>query len=222
MRIIVTAILFFTTSALFAQNGAIMGEPVYHTETTKQPMNMFNSSYSYQPSPQPKVYRENDLVNVNVQHRHVFENKNDSQRQRKLKGKMGLTEWVKFPGLLKMPVPMETEPPSIGGEVDFQGRAKGDTKQSQNLSFKIQCRIIRKLANGNLHIEGQRQTTIGEEVKIVYFSGEIRPEDIDERTNVVSSDDVYGMVIREMQGGAGSDAIKRGYGQKAFERWSPF
>ena len=197
-----------------------MGETVYGTEAG-QPMTLRNASFSYQPVPEPRNFKEQDLITVIVNRSFLYKNDSNLQRQRKIKGKMGLTDWVKFPGLGKLPEPIDTTPPAIGGELDHQNRAKGQLTNSEKLTFKMQCRVVWKMDNGNLQIEGQDEYYIGEEKQSVYFSGIIRPEDI-KPDNTIENHYVFTPKLHYIPSGNIFDSTKRSYGQRFIDRWSPF
>jgi len=210
----------FVISPAFAQSGSLMGESVYGTDTG-QPMTLRNASFSYQPMPEPRVFKEHDLITVIVKRSHTYSNDSNLQRQRKIKGKMGLTDWVKFPGLGKLPEPIDTSPPLIGGEIDHQSRAKGQFNNTEKLTFRIQCRVTWVMDNGILHIEGQDQQIVGENSQSIYVSGDIRPEDVTP-DNTIESDRIAFPVIKIIPAGNIFDATKRSYGQRFIDRWSPF
>ena len=197
-----------------------MGESVYGTESGQQ-MTLKNASFSYQPVPQPRVFKEQDLITVLVNESFMYTNNSNLQKQRKIKGKMGLTDWIKLPGLGKLPEPIDTNPPKLGGELDHQSRAKGQLDNKEKISFKITCRVAWVMDNGNLHIEGQDQQIVGEEQQSIYFSGDIRPEDV-KPDNTISSDNVFSPVKRIIPSGNIFDSTKRSYGQRFVDRWSPF
>jgi len=213
-------IFHFAFLICHAQNGSLMGETVYGTDAG-QPMTTRNASFSYQPVPEPRVFKEQDLITVIVDRSLLYTNNSDIQRQRRIKGKMGLSDWIKFPGFGKMPEPIDTEPPAIGGEVDHQSRARGQLRNTEKLTFKIQCRVISKLDNGTLQIEGQDWQSIGEETQSIYFSGVIRPQDVSQE-NTIDSDNVFSRVTKLIPSGNIYDATKRNYGQRFIDRWSPF
>ena len=215
----VLVLVLFSVTA-FAQSGSLMGEPVYGTESG-QPMTLRNSSYYYQAVPEPRTFKEQDLITVLVDRSLLYKNNSDFQRQRKIKGKMGLTDWIKFPGIGKLPEPIDTTPPAVGGEVDHQSRAKGQLTNSEKLTFKITCRVVWKMDNGNLHVEGQDQCGVGEETQSIYFSGVIRPEDV-KPDNTIESDRVHSPNVKLIPSGNIYDSTKRSYGQRFIDRWSPF
>ncbi len=213
-------IVLLTSLSVVAQSGGLMGQSVYGT-ANGQAMSLRNSSFTYQPIPEPKTYKEQDFITVIVNDTAIYSNNNDLQRQRKIKGKMGLTDWVRWPDWSKLPQPLLDEPPVIGAEIDHQSRSKGQLSRTEKLIFKITCRVSSVMDNGNLHIEGQQRQQIGEENKVVYFSGVIRPEDI-QPDNTITSDRVYDRDFIEIPSGQNFDAIKRSYGQRFIDRWMPF
>ncbi len=215
----ITIVLLSTLTA-GAQSGGLMGQSVYGT-ANGQAMSLRNSSFTYQPIPEPKTYKEQDYVTVIVNATQIYSNNNDLQRQRKMKGKMGLTDWVRWPDWTRLPQPLLDEPPVIGAEIDHQSRSKGQLSSTEKLSFKITCRVLWVMDNGNLHIEGHDTQTVGEENKQIYVSGDIRPEDI-RPDNTISSDNMHAKTIDIIPSGQNFDAIKRSYGQRFIDRWMPF
>ncbi|HBG46141.1 MAG TPA: flagellar biosynthesis protein FlgH [Deltaproteobacteria bacterium] len=69
-------------------------------------------------------------------------------------------------------------------EADFDGA--GTTKRSGELSAVIATRIVEVLSNGNLVLEGRKDTIVNNEQQFIVLSGIARPEDINEE-NVISS-----------------------------------
>ena len=209
------------TVSAAAQDASMMGSASFSAGDRNRPMTLATSSYTYQPAPQPRVFKEQDLVTIIVNMSSKYSNKADLQKQKKINAKMGLTDWIRFVGIGKMPEPVNEDQPVVGAVLDHQTRAKGDLSRSESLNFKIKCRISRKLDNGNLQIEGIIHMHIGEEIKQVYLSGIISPDDIG-ANNTISSDDIYDLDIRDTPAGNVFDSVKRNYGTRFIERWSPF
>src|SRR3972149_5383183 len=69
-------------------------------------------------------------------------------------------------------------------DADFDG--SGTTKRSGELRAVISTRITDVLANGNLVLEGRKDTIVNNEQQYIILSGIARPEDINEE-NVISS-----------------------------------
>lgn len=171
--------------------------------------------------PEPRTFKEQDLVTIIVNKSELYVNNSNLQRQRKIEGTMGLTDWVRFPSWKKIPEPILTEPPVIGGEIDHTSRSKGQLNNVEKLEFMITCRVLNKLPNGLLFVEGDDDQTVGEEKKVIHVSGYLSPEAIGE-DNTVQSDRLYSRKIRVIPSGNVFDSTKRGYGQRWMERWMPF
>lgn len=90
---------------------------------------------------------------------------------------------------------------------DFQG--DGTTSQSGNLTAKVSAKIIRKLPNGNLVIEGKRTVRINEENQEITLTGTVRPTDI-AADNTVLSSYLADASIRYKGNGVNNAANRRG------------
>ncbi|MGL6225441.1 MAG: flagellar basal body L-ring protein FlgH [Thermoguttaceae bacterium] len=213
-------LLLISPVAIYGQSGSLTGDVVYRT-SNDQPLTLRNASFTYQPTPEPRSFKVHDRITVIIDEKMLYTNNNDGQRQRKITGKMGLTDWIRIPGWGNLPEPITTDPPVVGGVLDHQARNKGQLTRSEKMSVKISCEIIDILPNGDLRIKGQDQRIVGEEEKIVYFSGVVPPKHIKE-DDTVMSDMVGDKDFKEIPSGNTFDGIKRGYGQRWIDRWMPF
>lgn len=68
---------------------------------------------------------------------------------------------------------------------DFNGT--GSTKRSGELSAVITARVVEMLPNGNLVIEGKKDTIVNNELQYIVLSGIVRPEDITDSNTIASS-----------------------------------
>ncbi len=111
--------------------------------------------------------------------------------------------------------------PGMGatGSAEFSGG--GDVSNSQSLSARAAVLVIDVLPNGNLVIEGVRVVTFSGETQYVVLRGIVRPEDI-ARDNSVVSTNVADARIEFHAEGALSEAQKRGWLAKAYEKLRPF
>jgi len=90
---------------------------------------------------------------------------------------------------------------------DFQG--DGTTSRSGNLTAKISAKIIKKLPNGNLVVEGKRFIRINEENQEITLTGTVRPTDI-AADNTVLSSYLADAEIRYKGNGVNGSVNKRG------------
>lgn len=72
-----------------------------------------------------------------------------------------------------------------GYDSEFEGT--GATKRSGALEAFITARIVRKLPNGNMIIEGNREVRVNNENQIITLTGMVRPRDISSDNIILST-----------------------------------
>jgi flagellar L-ring protein precursor FlgH len=77
--------------------------------------------------------------------------------------------------------------PEIQSSYDAQFDGSGTTKRSGELNAVIATRVTNILPNGNLIIEGKKDTVVNNELQYIVLSGIIRPEDINEHNSIPST-----------------------------------
>ena len=113
------------------------------------------------------------------------------------------------------------ELPGMGssGKSSFSGG--GDVSNSQSLSARAAVTVSDVLPNGNLVIEGVRVVTFSGETQYVVLRGIVRPDDIARDNSVVSTNIADARVEFHAEGTL-TDAQKRGWLSKAYEKLRPF
>ena len=91
---------------------------------------------------------------------------------------------------------------------DFDG--EGSSSQSNSLSGSITVTVSQVLANGNLHVRGEKLLTINQGDEFVQFSGIVRSEDISPDNTVLSTKVANTQVVYSGRG-AIADSNKMGW-----------
>lgn len=107
---------------------------------------------------------------------------------------------------------------STTGKSSFSGG--GDISNSQSLSARAAVLVTDVLPNGNLVIEGVRVVTFSGETQYVVLNGMVRPDDI-ARDNSVVSTNIADARVQFYAEGALTDAQKRGWLAKVYEKLRP-
>ena len=127
------------------------------------------------------------------------------------------------PNFLGAPVTIHGTPVlsgSLNNANSFSG--SGDSKQSDSLVGDITCTVVRRLANGNLVLQGQKWVEINQGNEYVRLEGVIRPIDI-LPDNTIPSSKVADARIAYGQHGALADANRPGLLSRFFNSpWLPF
>ena len=109
---------------------------------------------------------------------------------------------------------------SINNANSFSG--SGNSKQSDSLVGAITVTVVKRLANGNLVVRGQKLVQINQGEEYVRVQGIIRPIDISP-DNTISSQHVADAQIAYGQTGALADANRPGLLSRFFNSpWLPF
>jgi flagellar L-ring protein precursor FlgH len=107
----------------------------------------------------------------------------------------------------------------FGGSSTFAGG--GQVSNSQSLSARAAVLVTDVLPNGNLVVAGARRLTFSGETQNVILHGIVRPSDIGPNNTVVSSN-VAEARLEFISDGSLSDAQKRGWLSRLYERLRPF
>ncbi len=107
----------------------------------------------------------------------------------------------------------------LGGKASYAGG--GDVSNSQSLSARAAVLVTDVLPNGNLVVEGARMVTFSGETQYVVLHGFVRADDIT-RENTVTSSNIADARVEFYSEGQLTDAQKRGWFSKLYEKLRPF
>lgn len=107
----------------------------------------------------------------------------------------------------------------------FSGAASqsggGQINNSQSLSSRAAVLVTDVLPNGNLVIEGVRVVTFSNETQYIVLHGLVRPDDISP-ANTVFSSNIADARVEFVSEGSLTDAQKRGWLTKLYDKLRPF
>ena len=102
---------------------------------------------------------------------------------------------------------------------DFSG--SGAINNSEQISAQFAVRVIDVLPNRNLVIEGSRETAFSGEQQTIILRGVVRPDDIG-AGNSVMSQNIADATIRFVGKGALTDAERKGWLHRVWDKVAPF
>jgi flagellar L-ring protein FlgH len=106
-----------------------------------------------------------------------------------------------------------------GSKSDFTGG--GTINNSEKLIGRIAVRVVDVLPNSNLVIEGSRDTAFSGEQQTIVLRGVVRSEDV-AANNTVYSYNVADATIKFVSKGTITDAQRKGWFTKVWDKLSPF
>ena len=107
----------------------------------------------------------------------------------------------------------------MSGKSDFAGG--GTINNSQNIAASVAVRVVDVLPNGNLVIEGTRESSFSGEQQTIILRGTIRPDDISSN-NTIFSYNVADATIKFISKGTISDSQRKDWFQRLWDKFSPF
>lgn len=113
------------------------------------------------------------------------------------------------------------ELPSLAASGNATYSGGGDVSNTQSLSSRAAVLVTDVLPNGNLVIEGVRVVRFSGETQYVVLHGLVRTDDI-ARDNTIVSSNIADARVEFYSEGALTDAQKRGWLSKIYEKLRPF
>lgn len=111
--------------------------------------------------------------------------------------------------------------PAMAYNSDHIHNGSGTISDSETIVAQIAVRIIDVLPNGNLVIEGKRETSFSEENQTIILRGVVRPYDV-QSNNTVFSYNVADATIQIIGKGTVSDAQNKGWFNRIWDKINPF
>ncbi|MBE7414820.1 MAG: flagellar basal body L-ring protein FlgH [Deltaproteobacteria bacterium] len=111
--------------------------------------------------------------------------------------------------------------PEVQSSYDAEFDGSGTTSRSGELSAVIATRVVDVLPNGNLVLEGRKDTIVNNEQQYIVLSGIARPEDINEE-NVIPSILLSDAKIEYSGSGVVADGQSPGWLRRVLDNVWPF
>lgn len=108
---------------------------------------------------------------------------------------------------------------NVSGKSTFAGG--GSINNSQTIAASVAVRVVDVLPNGNLVIEGTRESSFSGEQQTIILRGTIRLDDI-ASNNTVYSYNVADATIKFITKGTITDSQRKGWFHRLWDKFSPF
>ncbi|NRA31024.1 MAG: flagellar basal body L-ring protein FlgH [Parvularculaceae bacterium] len=129
------------------------------------------------------------------------------------------------PAAFSLPERIEDFVPSTSPALQMQTadrmRGQGNYRRQDRITMRLAARVVDRLPNGDLVIDGSQAVQIGADQRELAVSGVVRPEDIS-RQNTVPHDRIAEADIRLIGKGPLQGTSRRGLGNKLLSIVTPF
>ena len=210
--------------AVAASAGVAQTSSLYHRDLPsqhRQPLTLANSSFLYQPPPEPKELRRHDIITVVVNEKSQVISEDEFERKKIASIKAVLTDWVSLSKFFLKPAAQSDGDPTVAGSTNSRFKAESDLERRDGMKFFIAATIVDIRPNGNLVLEAHRQIRNNDEVWEFSLTGIIRKEDV-LPNNTVLSQNIVELHIYKRERGHVRDATRRHWGTKLLDMLKPF
>lgn len=213
---------YFGLSTSFAQEGVLVGDTTYRAAGGNYAATLPMTSLTYRAPPQARQYKLDDIVVVRVLEEQDYSNTANNQRKRDIKMTTRLSEFFTFGKVFGMPKKMDSEDlPGVAGEINIKYQNNGSMTRKERYKTTVTCRVKTVHDNGLLTIEGTKRRRNGEESQHLYVLGTADPRHIDAE-GMIDSSMLLDSDIEDRPEGNVYDTVRRPWGTRILEHWSPF
>lgn len=149
----------------------------------------------------------NDIVTIRITESTTATNSANISTERDDTGKRGLSTLLG----LEQRLPKSLMPSTLlDAKTEEEFESAGSNRRTEAITSTITARVIERLPNSNLVIQGSREVVVNHERQTMVLRGIIRPYDVDE-TNTVSSTRIADLQIFYSGSGVLTENLRRGW-----------
>jgi flagellar L-ring protein FlgH len=161
-----------------------------------------------------------DIITIAISENTTANQNNSTATERKSSLSAAITAFL-FPAGATPLLTKSGSLPAMAYNSDHVHNGTGTISDSQTIVAQIAVEIIDVLPNGNLVIQGKRDTSFAHENQTIVLRGIVRPDDV-LGNNTVFSYNVADATIQIIGKGAVSDATNKGWFNRIWDKVNPF
>ncbi len=167
-----------------------------------------------------RAHAVGDIITILVQESNVASKENSTKTAKKSGIDASLSSFLYSPSASSLLTKNGKLPAlKFDAKSDFDGG--GQINNSEKITARIAARVIDVLPNGQMVVEGRRQTSFAGETQDAVLRGNVRPEDV-MANNTVFSYNVADATIKYVSKGSVSDTQKKGWFTRIWDKITPF
>ncbi len=194
---------------------AVAAIPVFADSLWTSPANSENAMFADR-----KASRVGDILTVVISENVATQSSQSTKSNKSSSIDAGISQFIYPPAISGLGTKSGVLPATkLAGKSDFTGG--GSINNTQSLSGRAAVLVADVLPNGNLVIEGVRVITFSGETQYVVLHGLVRVDDVTS-ANTVESTNVADVRLEFISSGALTDAQKRGWLTKIYDKLRPY
>jgi len=167
-----------------------------------------------------RAHAVGDVVTILVQESSTATKDNSTSTEKKAALDASIATFLYSPAASSL-LTQKGAMPAMKWSSDHSFNGGGKINNSETIDARIAVRVVEVLPNANLVIEGTKKTSFSGETQDAVLRGVIRQEDIT-ANNTVYSYNVADVTLKYVSKGSVSDAQRKGWLTKVWDKVSPF
>lgn len=167
-----------------------------------------------------KALAVGDILSILVQENTAASKDTSTKTAKKTGLDASISSFLFSPGASKL-LTKKGQLPAMKMDSNNSFDGSGQVNNNEKIVARIAVTVIDVLPNGNLVVEGSRQTAFSGETQDAVLRGIVRTADIG-ANNTVYSYNVANATIRYISKGAASDGSRKGWFTKVWDKLTPF
>ncbi|HEY1716770.1 MAG TPA: flagellar basal body L-ring protein FlgH [Verrucomicrobiae bacterium] len=161
-----------------------------------------------------------DILTIVVQENTTANKNNETKTERSSSLSAAITSFLFSPGASKL-MTQGGQLPAMAYNSDHKHDGTGAINDSESIVAHIAVRITDVLPNGNLVVEGRRETSFSGEHQTIVLRGVVRSDDV-AGDNTVLSYNVADATIQIIGKGTVTDSQNKGWFNRIWDKINPF
>lgn len=161
-----------------------------------------------------------DILTVAISENSTETKNNETATERKSSLAAAITAFL-YPAGASGLLTKSGQLPAMAYNSDHTHDGKGTINDSETIVAQMAVQIIDVLPNGNLVVEGKRDTSFSHENQTIVLRGIVRPEDV-AANNIVQSYNIADATIQFIGKGTVSDSQSKGWFNRIWDKINPF
>ena len=161
-----------------------------------------------------------DILTIVVQENTTANKSNETKTERQSSLSAAITSFLYSPGASSA-LTQGGQLPAMAYNSDHKHDGSGAINNSESIVAHVAVRITDVLPNGNLVVEGKRETSFGGEHQTIILRGMVRSDDV-ASDNTVLSYNVADATIQIIGKGTVTDSTNKGWFNRLWDKLNPF
>jgi flagellar L-ring protein precursor FlgH len=185
-----------------------------------QPQSLWNDNASKSIVSDKRSLNVGDILTISVSENSTANKNNSTATERKSSLSAAVTAFL-YPAGATGLLTKSGSLPAMAYNSDAVHNGNGTISDSETIVAQIAVQIIDVLPNGNLVVEGKRETSFSMEHQTIVLRGVVRPDDV-QGDNTVLSYNVADATIQIIGRGTVSDGQDKGWFTRIWDKINPF